>query len=81
MPGNASDTLRWNAPEIAKIMARKHIPHREALAKEIGKPATSVRRSFDEDWEGDATAPLMIAISRTFWVPFHKLIRDPRHYK
>ena len=61
-------------------MARKHIPHREALAKKINKPATSVRRSFDEEWEGEATAPIVVAISRTFGVDGRKLIRDPRYY-
>lgn len=80
MPSSLVDSLRWNAPEVAKIMARKRIPDREALAKKIGKPGNTVRRSFTEDWEGEATGPLVVAVSRTLGVPFHKLIRDPRYY-
>lgn len=80
MPSTSSDNLRWNGPEVAKTMARKGIQHREALARKISKPPQTVRRSFDEDWEGDATGPLVVAITRTFGVPFHKLLRDPRYY-
>lgn len=59
-------------------MARMGIPHREALAKRIQKPATSIRRSFDEDWEGEATGPIVVAIARGLQVPLQKLLRDPR---
>lgn len=80
MPSIVSDSFRWNGPEVAKIMARKHIPHREALAKRIDKPATSVRRSFNEEWEGEATGPLAVAIARSLGIDSRKLIRDPRYH-
>lgn len=78
MPSRRAESLRWNAAEIAKIMARKGIPHREALAREIKQPATTVRRSFNEDWDGEATGPIVVALARTFRAPLHKLLRDPR---
>jgi hypothetical protein len=57
-----------------------NIPHREGLARYIGKSPTTVRRSFDEDWEGEATGPLVVAVSRTLGIPIEKLLRDPRRY-
>lgn len=61
-------------------MARNGIAHREALAKRIRKPATSVRRSMNDAWEGEITGPILVAVCRELNVPAHKLIRDPRHY-
>lgn len=78
MPSSRADSLRWNAPEVAKLMARKHIPHREELARRIRRPANSVRRSFDDRWDGEATGPLVVAIARELKVDSRKLIHDPR---
>lgn len=75
-----SENLVWNAAEVAKVMARRGIPHREELARRIKKPATSVRRSLNEAWEGEITGPILVALCRELQVPAHKLIRDPRHY-
>ena len=59
-------------------MARKRIHHREELARRIRRPPNSVRRSFDEHWEGEATGPIVVAIARELQVDSRKLIRDPR---
>ena len=74
------DVARWNGLQVAKVVACKHIPHREALAKKINKSAATVRRSFNEEWEGEATGPILVAICRTPNVPFRKLLRDPRYH-
>lgn len=80
MSSKRPESLLWNAPELAKAMVRNGIPHREALARRIQKPATSVRRSINEQWEGEITGPILVAVCRELNVPAHKLIRDPRQY-
>lgn len=80
MSSKRPESLLWNPTELAKTMARNGIRHREDLARRIQKPATSVRRSINDQWEGEATGPILVAVCRELNVPPHKLIRDPRQY-
>jgi hypothetical protein len=75
MPNNS---LRWNPEAVAKIMARNGIRHRKALARRIERPVSSVLRTFDADWDGDATGPIVVAIVKNLGVPLQKLLLDPR---
>lgn len=75
-----SRSLQWNASEIAKLMASRHIRKREAAARKLGLPATTLRRSFDENWEGESTGPILVALCRAFDVPVQRLVRDPRRH-
>jgi DNA-binding Xre family transcriptional regulator len=66
--------------EIAKIMARKRIGSRGELAQRIGVPATTIRRVFNDQWDGEASGPVVRAICRELNVNFQRIIRDPRHW-
>lgn len=78
MPNSRTENLLWDAAKVAKVMARKGIPHREELARRIQKPATTVRRSFNDQWEGESTGPIVTALSRSLGVDGRMLLRDPR---
>lgn len=80
MSSKRSESLLWNATELAKTMARNGIPDRETLARRIKKPPTTVRRSISKQWDGEATGPILVAVSRELNVPPHKLYLDPRHH-
>jgi hypothetical protein len=70
--------LHWNAPAVAQLMKRKEIPNRKALALKLRQPRATVYRSFDQNWDGEVTVELLVALSRVFDVPIHQLVRDPR---
>ncbi|UVK63426.1 Cro protein [Mycobacterium phage Aegeus] len=60
------------------LMRINGIETREELARETGEPPTTVRRAFNNNWQGRANCRMMAAISYRFNVPVNNLIIDPR---
>lgn len=70
--------LYWDAEHVARLMRCRNIPNRLALAKVLKRPRTTVYKAFNEDWSGGVSVEILAAISVTFDVPIHWLVRDPR---
>jgi transcriptional regulator with XRE-family HTH domain len=61
-------------------MARKHIGSREQLAQRIGLPANTVRRTLNDEWDGEASPLVVRALCRELNINFQYILRDPRHW-
>lgn len=78
MPRTPKKRLPWNAPYVAKVMARNKIAHRGALADrldEVGR--ATIYRVFNEDWSGEATPVMIDVLRRHFNASVGRLIAHP----
>lgn len=72
--------LRWKPDVIGKLVADNGITCRGQLATRLegaGVARSSVYRTFTEDWGGEASVFVLLAIARTFAVPAIQLVNDP----
>lgn len=77
MQGHATKIF-WNQPVIAKILKRNRIETRYQLAQQFGLSRATVGRTFNDDWSGEATIPMLAVLSSALGVHPGRLIRDPR---
>jgi hypothetical protein len=75
-PESPSD-LMWWADSVANIMHRKGIRDRNHLAQVIGMPKSTVYRTFDRHWGGEATAGVSARVAAVLTVPLNQLVVEP----